>query len=115
MSNSIWKTPDQKPEEYETILFVSYEWGEPELGHYQGGLFVPHDEFESLESGDIEKWCYLDKLIAQADKAELLQKAVDLALDGLEYADKALTGGTVGWETQAQKVIKEIRHLIKGE
>ena len=109
MSNSIWKTPDQKPEEYETILFESYEWGEPELGHYQGGLFVPHnDEFESLESDDIEKWCYITDLVAQADKAERLQKAVDLAINVLKKID---------WCAQdyakAQESLNEIKQLIK--
>jgi hypothetical protein len=71
MSYAIWKNSDQIPEEYELILFDSYEWDEPELGHYQGGLFIPHnDGIEPLESGDIEKWCYHDDLIAQANKAE---------------------------------------------
>ena len=98
MSNSIWKTPDQKPEEYETMLFESYEWDEPEVGNYQNGLFVPYnDESESLKSDDIEKWCYLDDLIAQADKAERLQKEIMQELDiyyshnpGLHPADDCI-------------------------
>lgn len=43
-----------------------------------------------------------------------LQEAVYLAVDALEYADKALTGGTVGWETHIQKAIKEIKQLTQG-
>lgn len=116
----IWKTPDQKPEEYETILFESYEWGEPELGHYQGGLFVPHnDEFESLESDDVEKWCYLDELIAQADKAERLQKAVDYALDTLKKAETTRELTVKGHYVNAisldelHSALTEIKQLIK--
>lgn len=43
-----------------------------------------------------------------------LQEAVYLAVDALEYADKALTGGTVGWETNIQKAIKEIKQITQG-
>ena len=33
---------------------------------------------------DVMRWCYADDLIAQADKAERLQKAVDYALQVLD-------------------------------
>lgn len=42
-----------------------------------------------------------------------LRKAVDIATDILEYTDKVLTGGTVGWETHIQKALREIKELVK--
>lgn len=117
MSNSIWKTPDQKPKQEELVAWEDIN------GIHAGRFDTCYNCFCACADyrADLrkaKKWCSLENLadiIAQADKAERLQKAVDLALFALEYADKALTGGTVGWETHAQKAIKEIKQLIKGE
>ena len=68
MSNSIWKKPDQKPDSRKQILI------------YDGvdySIEISHPEYWE-DKGLVEKWCYLNDLIAQADKAERLQKAVDL-------------------------------------
>ena len=67
MSNSIWKKPDQKPDSRKQILI------------YDGvdySIEISHPEYWE-DKGLVEKWCYLSDLIAQADKAERLQKAVD--------------------------------------
>lgn len=82
MSNSIWKTPDQKPERFRTVIFQSIELEEPELGHWDGQTICPHNEFESLDMSQITRWCYLDDLIAQADKAERSQKAIEWLVGG---------------------------------
>lgn len=104
MSNSIWKTPDQKPERFRTVIFQSIELEEPELGHWDGQTICPHNEFESLDMSQITRWCYLDCLIAQADKAERLQKAVDYALQVL---DGVIEIGGIDME------IMKIKQLIK--
>ena len=69
MSNSIWKTPDQKPERNEDIL-VEYTSTNSQpyyiVDSYLNKLLRP------------KRWAYLTDIIAQADKAERLQKAVDL-------------------------------------
>lgn len=59
---------------------------------------------------------YLSDLIAQANKAERLQKAVDIANEALKYArqrglDNTATLFAVG--TKADKALDEIRQLIK--
>lgn len=69
MSNSIWKTPDQKPDVFKPhTIMVVYE---------------AHDESELMLSTQYEaytadrymnRWCYLDELLAQADKAERLEE-----------------------------------------
>ena len=74
MSNSIWKKTDQKPERNEDIL-VEYTStnGQPYyiVDSYLNKLLHP------------KRWAYLSDFIAQADKAERLQKAVDYALQVL--------------------------------
>lgn len=70
MSNSIWKTPYQKPDIDKQILVIN------DFGYviYFGKCAVAPEN----------KWCYVDEIIAQADKAERLQKAVDYALQVLD-------------------------------
>ena len=98
MSNLIWKMPDQKPDSRKQILI------------YDGvdySIEISHPEYWE-DKGLVEKWCYLSDLVAQADKAERLQKAVDLAVNVLEEID---------WCAQdyakAQESLNEIKQLIK--
>lgn len=80
MSNSIWKTDDLR--EASTKKLILY---------FAGGSRIPytgwnHPDIMMLSASneswwnytDVMRWCYVDDLIAQADKAERLQKAVDL-------------------------------------
>ena len=82
MSNSIWHTADEKPEDGATIAFY--------LKDSMGSGDYDYDENEILvncgfiEFSGITKWAYLKDLIAQADKAKRLQKAVDYALHVLD-------------------------------
>ena len=69
MSNSIWKTPDQKPDIDKQILVKN----DFDYIIYFGKCAVAPKN----------KWAYIDELLAQADKAERLQKAVDLAQEHL--------------------------------
>ena len=76
MSNSIWRTADEKPEDGATITFY--------LEDSMGSGDYDYDENEILVNcgfikfSRITKWAYLTDIIAQAGKAERLQKAVDL-------------------------------------
>ena len=106
MSNSIWHTADEKPEDGATIAFY--------LKDSMGSGDYDYDENEILVNcgfikfSRITKWAYLEDLITQADKAERLQKAVDLAVDILKEID---------WCAQdyakAQEALNEIKQLIK--
>lgn len=82
MSNSIWKTPDQKPEERRQILFYAGCGGLLNKGWY----YTKNDAFGSYSSKNVQKWAYIDELFAQANKAERLQKAVNTALISLGTA-----------------------------
>ena len=110
MSNSIWKMPDQKPEERRQILFYAGCGGLLNKGWY----YTKNDAFGSYSSKNVQKWAYVDELFAQADKAERLQKAVDLAvalaeetIEDIEYE------GMCSYEYQ--KRLSEIEQMIKGE
>lgn len=73
MANSIWKTPDQKPTSGKCVcIYDGFEY------------YVDTANPDCWDGMFIEKWCYFHDLITQADKAERLQKAVDIALFRLE-------------------------------
>lgn len=72
MCNSIWHTADGKPEDGATITFY--------LEDSMGSGDYDYDENEILVNcgfikfSRITKWAYLTDIIAQADKAERLEK-----------------------------------------
>lgn len=70
MSNSIWKTgdPTYRNDNFDEIIVREYKrWA-------TDGVFYLVDYCTELPN----RWAYLTDIIAQADKAERLQKAVDL-------------------------------------
>ena len=81
MSDSIWKTPDQKPDVFKPhTIMVVYE------AHDEAELMLS-TQYETYTSDRyINRWCYLDDLIAQADKAERLEKQ----LNGLKKYSESL-------------------------
>lgn len=107
---SIWKTPAQQPDPTKEILV-----------EYTSAKGTP---YYKVECGGInnmfhpKRWTYLSDLIAQVDKAERLQKAVDAAAEALKYArqrglDNKATLFAVG--SKADKALIEIKQLIKVE
>lgn len=101
MSNSIWKMPDQKPDLFKPhTIMVVYE------AHDEAELMLSTQYEAYTADRYINRWCYLDELLAQADKAERLQKAVDYALQVLD--DVIEIGGI-------DLAIMKIKQLIKGE
>ena len=82
MSNSIWHTADEKPEDGATITFY--------LKDSMGSGDYDYDENEILVNcgfikfSRITKWAYLTDIIAQADMAKRLRKALDVAVDALK-------------------------------
>ena len=90
MSNSIWKTPDQKPDLYKILAiktnkgnaYTNILTNEKDWNPILLPSFYDIDDIDNAER--ITLYAYLDDLIAQADKAERLQKAVDYALQVLD-------------------------------
>ena len=74
MSNSIWHKRDETPKDFCDVVLSDFR-----TGSYCVFLSPFHDL-----SFNYDRWCYFDDLIAQADKAERLQKAVDYALQVLD-------------------------------
>lgn len=67
MSNSIWKTPDQKPEKENHIVLV---------GAWASCLWYGGEKPEEIFWENVKRWAYLEDIITQADKAERLERAV---------------------------------------
>lgn len=112
MSNSIWKMPDQKPDVFKPhTIMVVYE------AHDEAELMLSTQYETYTADRYINRWCYLDELLAQADKAERLQKAVDLAILRLEQGKQKFSKSKMGPNKEIAMlcdiVIDEIKQLIK--
>ena len=122
MSNSIWKEPEEKPKSFSFILehHKAYDFDNHKIiAAYN--IFETGGNPQNPFDENTIRWCYLDELLAQADKAERLQKAVDKALDTLDYIsnEKFTTEDGDFFEEyeEMHKAIKqdidEIKQLIK--
>ena len=67
MSNSIWHKRDETPKDFCDVVLANFS---------TGSCCVFLSPFHNV-SFDYDRWAYLTDIIAQADKAERLQKAVD--------------------------------------
>lgn len=112
MSNSIWHKYDIKdiPNPHHEIL----AW----TGTKHAVVIIKQAEWRSGDCDWIESWAYIQDILAQADKVERLQKAVDVAEEALKYArqrglDNTATLFAVG--TKADKALIEIKQLTQGD
>ena len=112
MSNLIWKTPDIKPDPADEIVFMIGDL--PTIGWY----FATDDEFLDPSTNnryapdEIDRWAIFADLIAQADKAERLQKAVDLAVHSFNEI-RAGVPNDIWVFDEATKATNKIKQLIK--
>jgi hypothetical protein len=110
MSNSIWKTPgfheaiDNKlkvSKDGKWVYWTMYGWNRPGEDVHDIGV----------------EWAYVEDVLAQADKAERLQKAVDLAIQRLEQGKQKFGKSKMGPNKEVamlcEIVIDEIKQLIK--
>ena len=112
---SIWKTPGQKPTSDNDIVCMVGDL--PFVGHYDNDYqaYLEHASGDCYAVDEIDRWAYLSDIIPAADRAERLQKAVDLALWWLEQvATPAKCDDDLCREFTKRK-IDEIKQLIKGE
>lgn len=120
MSNSIWKKPYDynygEDEAKEDAIIVDI--GNEHYRVYQDFYDMPHHcDDPDCCFADTEcwkRWAKVTDLVAQADKAEQLQKAVDLALNWLHTIATAHHPTTTYYNLDAQTAIDEIKQLIKG-
>ena len=115
---TLWKTPDIKPDVFRShrILVIYEAHDEPELMLSTEYVAFTADRY-------VNRWCYWDEFIAQADKAKRLQKAVDLAQERLLSISDGYDIMKADAETikrlfyaiqdEASETYKEIEQLIK--
>ena len=103
MSNSIWKTPEQKPEKENHIVLV---------GAWASCLWYGGEKPEKIFWENVKRWAYLEDIIAQADKAERLQKAVDLAIHSFNEIRAGVPNDKWVFD-EATKATNEIKQLTK--
>ena len=102
MSNSIWKTgyPTYRNDNIDEIIVREYKrWA-------ADGVFYLVDDCTELPN----RWAYLLDIIAQADKAERLQKAVDnyeKVIVGAMFAPD-VGDVTAGMLEESHKTIKQL-------
>ena len=96
MSISIWKKQTVRP-----VKDCIVVWQNP--AHMS--FTLPRTARKYMEKYNCERWATLDDLIAQADKAERLQKAVDKALQVLDNVSEI--GGIDLQIAKIKKLIKE--------
>ena len=102
MSNSIWHNRDETPKDFCDVVLSD---------SITGSYCVFLSPFHDL-SFNYDRWCYFDELLAQADKEERLQKAVDCALEELQ---RVAEDEDIDWlrAESARTTIDEIKQLIK--
>lgn len=115
MTNSIWHKASEKPELNKYVVVRKH-------GFAQWKVFKFDNKTTFYEPFTGDLWAYMADVITQADKAELqadkaerLQKAVDLALGWLEkVAMPAKCDDALCCEFN-KRMVDEIKQLIKGE
>lgn len=109
---TLWETPDIKPKNDNDI--VCMVGALPFTGYYEksNDAYVEHATGENYAPDEIDRWAYIDDLIAAADRAKRLQKAVGTALISIGTA--AILDGEDA-KKYADAKIDLIKQLTKGE
>ena len=101
MSNSIWHKRDETPKDFCDVVLADFA---------TGSCCVFLSPFHNV-SFDYDRWAYLTDIIAQADKAERLLDAVNIALyalDDIKHQDDTQYDKQI-----ATKAFDEIKQLTK--
>lgn len=106
MSNSIWHKYDIKdiPNPHHEIL----AW----TGSKHAVVIIKPVEWRSGDCDWIESWAYIQDIIAQAEKAEQLQKGLEDIKNQLEYR-ACLECKHCNQQLNAIEILKDIEQLIK--
>ena len=108
MSNSIWHKYDIKDMPSLTREILARN------GSHHNVCIINREDWKQGFCDWIDRWAYVADIIAQADKAERLQKAVDKALHYLDAEYHAYIMVHQKEPELIATVLKEIEQLIKG-
>ena len=113
MSNSIWKTPDDiKLDANDSIVFDAGIALCTGYYDHEVEMFIDMPSEDAYEPDEVIKYALVTDLIAAADRAERLEKAVDCALEELQ---RVAEDEDIDWlrAESARTTIDEIKQLIK--
>ena len=83
MSKDIWHTAKEKPMLHRDIILCGNGWSM--------AIDIIPETVNNICWENVEKWCYLEDLLALETKLERTRKALDVALDKLKRIQKIYT------------------------
>lgn len=107
MTNSIWHKASEKPELNKYVVVRKH-------GFAQWKAFKFDNKTTFYEPFTDDLWAYVADIIAQADKAERLQKGLEDIQNQLEYR-ACLECKHCNQQLNAIEILKDVEQLIKGE
>ncbi|MBO5705147.1 MAG: hypothetical protein J6R99_03970 [Alphaproteobacteria bacterium] len=105
MTNSIWHKANEKPELNKYVIVRRH-------GTAQWRVFKFDNKTMFYEPFTDDLWAYVKEVVATADRAERLQKAVDLAVHSFNEICAGVPSDIWVFD-EATKATNEIKHLIK--
>ena len=96
MSKDIWHTTKEKPMLHRDIILCGDGWSMP--------IGIIPETVNTIRWENVEKWCYLEDLLALETELERIRKALDVAVDALNGVCKDLP-----WIKRALDQINEIK------
>ena len=103
MSKDIWHTTKEKPMMNRDIILCGDGWSM--------SIDIIPETVNTICWENVEKWCYLDDLLAIETELDRTRKALDVAVDALKYANKCIKGGCINWETEIDRALNKITAL----
>lgn len=105
MSKDIWHTPPEQPDPFKSWnVLVVYEANDRKEMMYSTQFIHATDGMY------VNRWCYLDDLLALETDLERTRKALEIAVDALNRIDKQLMTG-IEMTSQARDAIEQITAL----
>ena len=106
--SDIWHKPyEEKPDTDNHLVIKDFVDRTNELGYFddEDMVFRTYTSGNVYDDEDLMEWCDIDELVAELDRT---RKALDVAVDALNYANKCIKGGCVNWETHIDKALEII-------
>ena len=111
MTKDIWHTTKEKPMLQRDVILCGDGWSM--------AIDIIPETVNNICWGNVEKWCYIDDLLALETELERTRKALDVAVDKLKgikaYYDDSYADphAFVNWHIVAQRLANDADDAIK--